>query len=101
RLPTFRHTSVATIDLIRYNPEHGNLMAYLLMKMIEELSLKGRFKYFDLGFVPFAKAKGPLLKIAAAVSAGRFSAKGLEQFKNKFKPDWQPVFLAYDGDWGD
>jgi lysylphosphatidylglycerol synthetase-like protein (DUF2156 family) len=56
---------------------------------------------FDLGFVPFAKARGPLLSIAKAVATDRFSAKGLEQFKNKFRPSWEPNYLAYEGDIAD
>jgi lysylphosphatidylglycerol synthetase-like protein (DUF2156 family) len=74
-------------------------MSYLLYKTIEWLSEnQSSAKIFDLGFVPFAKTEGPLLRIAKTMSANRFSSKGLEQFKNKFEPDWQPNYMAYDGD---
>ena len=98
QLPQFKSGDTATIDLLRYDPELDGTMPYLLCKTIEQLHETTQTKYFDLGFVPFAKAQGPLLQIAKTVSAGRFSAKGLEQFKNKFEPSWQPNYLAFNGD---
>ena len=101
QLPTFKPLRVATIDLLRHVPGANDAIPYLLMKTIEHLGQSGEYKYFDLGFVPFAHAKGPILTIAKALSTGRFSSKGLEQFKNKFDPEWQPNYLAYDGDLAD
>lgn len=101
QLPQFRPGQTATIDLFRYKPDAQDPMPYLLLKSIEKLKEKGQFKYFDLGFVPFAKARGPILTIARTLSSGRFSARGLEQFKNKFDPKWQPIYMAYDGDLAD
>ncbi len=86
-----------TIDLLRYTPG-TDAMAYLLYKTIEQGAKDKKYTKFDLGFVPFAKAKGPLLTIAKSVASDKFSAKGLEQFKNKFEPAWEPNYLAYDGD---
>jgi len=97
-VPRFHKSKTMTIDLLRYRPEANNSMPYLLYKMLES---KSGCELFDLGFVPFARAKGPLLAIAKTFSAGRFSARGLEQFKNKFDPDWQPNYLAYEGDLAD
>jgi lysylphosphatidylglycerol synthetase-like protein (DUF2156 family) len=102
QLPQLIPSTTATIDLIRYLPEANNTMPYLLFKMIEDISIKDpSCKLFDLGFVPFARARGPLLAIAKTFSAGRFSSRGLEQFKNKFKPDWRPNYMAYEGDLAD
>ncbi len=100
QLPTFAKFKAATIDLLRYNPEADDSMPFLLFKTIENLANDG-YSLFDLGFVPFAATKGRVQTIAKVLSAGRFSAKGLEQFKNKFDPDWQPNFMAYDGDLAD
>ncbi len=97
-LPQLKPLPTFTIDLLRYLPEASHPMPYLLYKTIE--SSIG-YKYFDLGFVPFAKAQGPLLKIARLLSQDRFSSQGLEQFKNKFDPTWQPNFVAYEGDLAD
>ncbi len=100
QLPTFNNSSTVSVDLIRYLPKADNSMPYLLFKTIEDLHGKG-FQYFDLGFVPFTSSKDTVVAIAKVLSAGRFSAKGLEQFKNKFDPQWKPNYLAYDGDIGD
>jgi phosphatidylglycerol lysyltransferase len=100
QLPQFRVLGVATVDLLRYLPEAKNAMPFLLLNTIEQ-SRKQGYGIFDLGFVPFAKAKGPLLNIVQVMSTGRFSAKGLEQFKNKFDPLWRVNYMAYDGDLAD
>lgn len=97
-VPQFRQSKTMTVDLLRYLPEANNAMPYLLYQAIAS---NPDIELFDLGFVPFARARGPLLAIAKTFSAGRFSARGLEQFKNKFKPDWQPNYLAYEGDLAD
>jgi phosphatidylglycerol lysyltransferase len=75
-------------------------MPYLLFKIIESAQER-HLKYFDLGFVPFAKASGPIMSVARMIGDDRFSSQGLEQFKNKFDPDWQPNYMAYDGDLAD
>jgi lysylphosphatidylglycerol synthetase-like protein (DUF2156 family) len=100
-LPQFNPSSIVTIDLLRYLPQANDTMPFLLYKTIETGSANPNNQYFDLGFVPFAKAKGPLLAIARTVSTGSFSSAGLERFKNKFNPDWQPNYLVYDGDIAD
>jgi phosphatidylglycerol lysyltransferase len=99
QLPNLSPQQTATIDLLRYTKDASDAMPYLLSKVIE--SLAPHYKYFDLGFVPFAATSGPIQLIARTLSASRFSAKGLEQFKNKFDPDWQPQYLVYDGDVAD
>jgi len=100
QVPAFGGIPTSTIDLLRYDPKTES-MAYLLHQTIFNISENPDIKVFDLGFVPFARAKGPLQAIAKAISANRFSAKGLEQFKNKFDPVWEPNYLAYDGDVAD
>ena len=94
-VPQFKTNPTFTVDLLRSEPGSDS-MAYLLYKMIEQS--QGKYQKFDLGFVPFAKARGSLQAIAKTLSADRFAAKGLEQFKNKFNPAWAPNYLAYDGD---
>jgi phosphatidylglycerol lysyltransferase len=99
QLPNFRKSDTVTIDLLRHSPDADHSMSYLLYKTIENLA--GQYKHFDLGFVPFASTSDPVIAIARSLSVGRFSARGLEQFKNKFDPIWQPNYLAYDGDLAD
>ncbi len=97
QVPQPKSLSTTTIDLLRYLPETNNAMPYLLYETITTVSAQG-YKHFDLGFVPFAKTKNQSLALVQAMSAGIFSSKGLMQFKNKFEPDWQPYYLAYEGD---
>ena len=100
QLPVFKSAKMQTIDLLRFLPDAKDSMPYLIFNLLHNLQSHG-FKQFDLGFVPFASSKNPIISVAKILSAGRFSAKGLEQFKNKFEPDWQPQYLVYDGDLGD
>lgn len=100
-LPQFNKKTTVTIDLLRYLPDYNDAMPYLIYKTIERAGEDKSSRYFDLGFVPFAKAKGPVLAIAQALGGSRFSSQGLEQFKNKFDPDWQPNYIAYEGDLAD
>jgi lysylphosphatidylglycerol synthetase-like protein (DUF2156 family) len=100
QLPQFKDAALVTVDLLRYLPEAQNAMPFLLLNTIGRAKQEG-YKVFDLGFVPFAQAKDPVLNIVKTLSTGRFSAKGLEQFKNKFDPSWKPNYIAYDGDFGD
>ncbi len=100
-LPVYNGLPQTTIDMIRYVEDAPNANNYLFLKMLQQLSSEKEFKYFDIGFVPLAQMKGRLASIARRLGADRFSAAGLEQFKNKFEPDWQENFIAYDGDLGD
>ncbi|MDB5184300.1 MAG: hypothetical protein JWN38_108 [Candidatus Saccharibacteria bacterium] len=100
QLPTVRRLSTASIDLLRFRASAQDAMPFLLANVISQLQTE-RYTHFDLGFVPFAGAQGPVIRITSTLGAGRFSAKGLEQFKNKFDPAWQPTYLAYDGDLAD
>lgn len=102
QLPLFFNSPVATVDLLRFMPDASDALPYLLYNTIHEISKnQSKYQFFDLGFVPFAKAKGPALAIARVLATGRFSSKGLEQFKNKFDPQWQANYLAYEGDIAD
>lgn len=96
QLPNLRPSRTTTIDMLRFHSDHPDSMPYLLASLITNLD--DTYKYFDLGFVPFAKTGGYLQKIAQSLSAKRFSSKGLEQFKNKFEPTWHPCYVVYDGD---
>lgn len=98
--PVFKSKQV-TVDLIRFLPDANNAMPYLLASIILKLSEQGQYRSFDLGFVPLANMDARLAKTVKRLAGRRFSAQGLAQFKNKFNPDWKPVYLAYDGDIGD
>jgi lysylphosphatidylglycerol synthetase-like protein (DUF2156 family) len=100
-LPVFHDLRQTTVDLIRYIPDAQRAMPVLLLHILTALGEQGRYDYFDLGFVPLAQVKNRIAALARALGADGFSAAGLEQFKNKFDPLWQPNYAAYDGDIGD
>ena len=97
-LPIFAGQLQTTVDLIRFLPDQDGTMQVLLAHTITQLANAGRFKYFDLGLVPLASVDSRLARIVARLGRNRFSTTGLEQFKNKFEPDWQPNYICYDGD---
>lgn len=98
QIPIFNNRPQTTVDLIRFRPSISNAMPYLLSNIINELREQGTYEYFDLGFVPLANQDNALAKIVRILSSGRFSAAGLEQFKNKFDPEWHKCYLVYSGD---
>jgi len=96
-LPRFAEVNQVTVDLIRFLPDSQGAMPALLLQLIEGLDAAVT-PTFDLGFVPLARIEGELARLARFVGGNRFSVAGLERFKSKFRPDWQPTYVAYDGD---
>jgi len=96
-LPTFGHVRQVSVDLIRFMPDQDGAMPSLLLHIIEALAGSAK-QTFDLGFVPLAGIDNELVRLTKRLSRHRFSSAGLEQFKNKFRPEWQPNYIAYDGD---
>ena len=97
QLPTYGKVRQTTVDLIRFMPELNGTMPALLLHIIENLN-PSTAATFDLGFVPLARVDNDLARLARRLGSHRFASAGLEQFKNKFRPDWQPEYIAYDGD---
>lgn len=98
QVPVFNGLRQTTIDLIRFMPGIDGAMPALLAHVLFQIHEDGAYTAFDLGFVPLAQMDNNLTKLARTLGNNRFSAAGLEQFKNKFAPDWQHNYLAYDGD---
>ncbi|TAH34266.1 DUF2156 domain-containing protein [Candidatus Saccharibacteria bacterium] len=97
QMPTFGNVSQATVDLIRFQPDMNGAMPAVLLHIIESLD-PAVHKTFDLGFVPLARMDSNLAQLARRLGNSRFASAGLEQFKNKFKPNWERNYVAYDGD---
>ncbi len=102
-VPVYRPDLDVTIDLMRHktNASH-QVMDYLFLELIEYLASIGQ-KHFDLGLAPFSHIDHPnnipehAVKILHALHAPWFDYAGLEQFKNKFDPEWKPVYFAWSG----
>lgn len=104
-LPAFNNLPTATIDLMRFLPEHNHAMPALLAGTINQLHSESTKQKFDLGFVPLASPTArteQVIKILGQLLMSEaVSAQGLEQFKNKFSPTWTNNYIAFDGDWID
>lgn len=97
----------ATLDLMRYIPGTvDNLMEYLILRTIQWLNEHG-CSTFSLGGAPLSDVGtwrrsryAERLLHAYSKRAERFyNYQGLLRFKNKFHPDWQPRYLAYQQPW--
>lgn len=101
-LPSFK-PGEATIDLMRYRRDTpSNTMDFLFMSLFKQLHEDG-FKQFNLGLSPLAgqqfadKAQEKLLNQIYLVSRRIVSATGLDRYKSKFDPQWQPRYTYYVG----
>jgi len=95
----------ACIDLMRHLPGiHQHTMVLLLVRIIEHMKAAG-FKTLNLGMAPLAGLsihnKAPLWNHIGErifMHGGRFyNFRGVQLFKDKFSPDWQPRYLAVSG----
>lgn len=91
-----------SIDLMRYEDVKINgLMDYLFTEIILWAKAEG-YARFSLGMAPLAGLEGDKLapfmtKLGALIfeHGGRFYGfKGLRAFKQKFMPEWEPVYIA-------
>lgn len=94
-----------SIDHMRYTADMPSTgMHYLLMQLILHLHEQG-IKTFNLGLAPLSGLEKRetstmperLLAVIKRLGSLYYSFGGLEQFKNKFEPDWQPRYLYYPG----
>ena len=94
-----------SVDLIRQLPDAPNgTMDYLFICLLEAAKADG-FEWFNLGMAPLSGL--PRHHLASRWSrlgsliyrhGDRFyNFEGLRAFKNKFKPEWRPRYLAHPG----
>ncbi len=95
----------STIDLMRRVSSTPKGTMELLFISLFEWSKEQGFTYFNLGPSPFAMV-GEHDEDPATEKAIHFlyehmdryyNFKGLHTFKEKFKPQWRPLFLSYEG----
>ncbi len=95
-----------TVDLMRYIPQEHNVMDLLLLQVILHGKEQG-LRWFNLGMAPLTGLSPHRLapnwhKIATFVARNSerfYGFSGLRAYKNKFKPQWEPRYLAYPGGW--
>ncbi|PRH84581.1 hypothetical protein C5L14_25600 [Labrys okinawensis] len=94
-----------TVDLMRYLPEGpAGMMDLLFIGLLAQAKSEG-FAWFNLGMAPLSGL--PRHHLASLWSrVGSFVYKrgdrfynfeGLRAYKDKFKPDWRPKYLAFPG----
>ena len=91
-----------SLDLMRYTDiKISGMMEYLFAEVMLWGGAQG-YKYFSLGMAPLAGLEAhrlaPLMsKLGAMIFkyGGKiYSFEGLRAFKQKFDPEWEPVYLA-------
>lgn len=92
----------ASFDLMRKTADAPNgTMDFLFVKMFEYLKDK-EFKACNLGMVPMSGIDKPdnlqerIIKVAYERLRQFSHYKSLRNFKEKFNPDWEMMYLAYD-----
>jgi phosphatidylglycerol lysyltransferase len=95
----------ANFDLMRRCPEApSGAMDFLFAKMFLWLRDARKFTTCNLGLVPLSGMDHPnsfpetLLKLAYDRLPSFQAYKSLRFFKEKFAPEWQPRYVAYDSD---
>jgi len=100
-----------TVDLMRYvdaDGEHGlhGAMDYLFLKLMLHGKERG-FARFNLEMAPLAAVgelrwARPIERLAHRFSRygeAWYNYQGLRRFKEKFDPDWEPRYMAYQRPW--
>jgi phosphatidylglycerol lysyltransferase len=99
------HKEEYSVDLMRHTPgAPPGMMDLLFISLMEQAKVEG-FRWFNLGMAPLSGLPDHRLanlwsRFATLVFryGDRFyNFSGLRSFKNKFKPEWRPRYLAYPG----
>jgi phosphatidylglycerol lysyltransferase len=95
----------ASVDLMRFLPDGpGGLMDYLFVELMQWARSEG-YRWFNLGMAPLAGLKNrrqaPLWNRFGALVFGRgerfYNFRGLQRYKDKFDPEWEPRYMAVPG----
>ncbi|QIK56516.1 lysylphosphatidylglycerol synthetase family protein [Erysipelothrix sp. HDW6A] len=100
-MPTYQEGSLS-VDLIRWlHEEHIPFMDILYLNVIQWAQEQG-YQEFNIGMAPlsssYEKTNSRLYSLTSSVyqhSVNFYSFKGIRNYKNKFKPHWEPRYLVY------
>jgi phosphatidylglycerol lysyltransferase len=96
-----------TFDLMRYRPASvDGLMEYMVVRICQWGSDQG-YVTLNLGMSPLfevgehkrANVTERLSRLIYEHGERVYNYRGLQTFKNKFKPVWEPRFMAYQRPW--
>ena len=94
-----------SVDLMRHLPEApAGVMDYMFLQLIL-WGQQERYQWFNLGMAPLSglenRALGTLWNrvgsLAYRFGENFYNFQGLRQYKDKFDPVWQPMYLASQG----
>ncbi|MCB0336898.1 MAG: DUF2156 domain-containing protein [Bdellovibrionales bacterium] len=83
--------------ILRSKDAPRGTMEFLMLSAFEILAESSNQSVINLGEVPFIATRSPLKGLYKAYTLlieRHYSVRGLFDFKNKFLPDWQPVYAA-------
>jgi phosphatidylglycerol lysyltransferase len=95
----------AAVDLMRHRPDApAGVMDYLFCELFAWSRAEG-YRWFNLGMAPLPGVEDrPLAPLWSRINALVFrhgehfyNMQGLRQYKEKFGPEWSPVYLAVQG----
>ncbi len=103
-LPNYLADS-ASIDHMRHIQNIPSISMHFLLKSLIVHLEQLNYKWFNLGLSPLAgleEINDPILNermlsVIKTLGAKYYSFEGVEQFKNKFRPIWQPKYILYEG----
>jgi len=95
-----------TVDLMRHLPDAAGVMDLLFVSLMQEAKARG-YRWFNLGMAPLSGLSEHRLapswhKVAAFVARNGerfYGFGGLRAYKEKFRPVWEPRYLACPGGW--
>lgn len=95
----------ASVDLMRFLPDGPTgIMDYLFVELMLWARGEG-YRWFNLGMAPLAglqnRRQAPLWNRFGALVFGRgerfYNFRGLQRYKDKFDPEWEPRYMAVPG----
>jgi phosphatidylglycerol lysyltransferase len=95
----------ASLDLMRHVPDGPpGIMDFLFVQLMQWAREQG-YTWFNLGMAPLAglhnRRQAPLWNRFGALVFGRgerfYNFRGLQQYKSKFDPEWEPRYMAVPG----
>lgn len=95
-----------TSDLMRYIPGIDSLMDYMVLKLMV-WGAEGGYATLNLGMSPlfdvgeYRRASIPerLARLLFEHGERIYNYRGLHAFKDKFRPEWEPRYMAYQRPW--
>ncbi|MDA3919073.1 MAG: bifunctional lysylphosphatidylglycerol flippase/synthetase MprF [Salinisphaera sp.] len=105
-LPSYGHRIEYSIDLMRHLADApSGTMDYLFLRLMQDAQGLG-YQWFSLGMAPlagvgdtpWASTAEQLARLAFEHGNRFYNYKGLKAFKDKWKPVWHSMYLAYPPD---